>query len=236
MATTAEYLHADIWGSWNDSTATTYTTSTSTDVVWSTWTSSDATSYSSTSTAFSDNQNYVWRTWTSDVTEVVTYHSNYSNVVQPTAWRDRRTTEEKRAQKAQQTIEREWRKIKAQEFKEEKEHAELTAQKLLEDLISEEEMAVYKETGLLVVKGRKFDYVLRKGGGVYRVEKGKVCALVRSYCIHLREKYNYPETDNVIALKLFLEADEENFLGTANDNGETSNGQRREEILKLVAA
>lgn len=235
MSTSSEYVATKIWSTWTSDITTTGTCSTSTasDITWSTWVSSDATSWTSTSTAFSDNQDQVWSTWTSDTTDNVVYsEARFSNPVYH--WKDRRTTEEKRAQKAQQEIEREWRRIKAQELQEEKKQAELTAQALLEDLIDEEQMRIYKESGNLVIYGEKYDYVLRRIGGVIRVEKGKVKPLVRKLCIHLREKYKYPETDNVIALKLFLESDEEAFLDKANKQSEIDDPERREEILKLV--
>ena len=93
--------------------------------------------------------------------------------------------------------------------------AEERAKELLLDLIGKEQLEIYEKTGRILVKGNKYDYIIRKTGFVKRIEKDKVTDL----CIHLEDKYNYPETDNVIALKTFLEADEEAFNEMANEHG-----------------
>jgi hypothetical protein len=131
-----------------------------------------------------------------------------------------------RAREAQRKIDNAWRDIRIKEEEERKKKAELTAQELLEDLISKEQLEYYKETGRLLVRGRKHDYVVKRAGGVYKVEKDKVVDL----CIHLREQFKYPVTDNVIALKLFIESDENSFLKTANSHGEV----RKVEVLDWV--
>lgn len=101
---------------------------------------------------------------------------------------------------------------KAERLRRKKEAAERKARELLFDLIGEKEFRVYKETGRVYVKGKKHDYIVQKTGYVQMIEKDKIVDL----CIHLQDKYSMPETDNVIALKLFAEADEEAFLKTAN--------------------
>jgi hypothetical protein len=142
----------------------------------------------------------------------------------------KKSVERLRAEKAQREIGTIWRSMLMVEDKERKLLAELTAQQLLEDIISEEELAHYKETGRLVVKGRKFDYVVTKDVGVYKVDKDKV----KDLCIHLKNRYKYPQTDNVIGLKLMIESDESLFLKTANDNGELRNELTKKRILELV--
>jgi hypothetical protein len=92
------------------------------------------------------------------------------------------------------------------------EKAEEVAQQLLASIIGEEQLKVYNETGRLMVKGEKADYILQKGGLVKMVEKDKIVDL----CIHLRDKMSMPPTDNVVALKLMVEAEEDEFLKTAN--------------------
>ena len=96
------------------------------------------------------------------------------------------------------------------------EEAEQKAKDLLLDLIGEEQLEIYNETGRLLVHGHKYDYILQKDGFVKRVEKDKVVDL----CIHLTNKHKYPETDNVVALKLLAETNEEEFNRLANNHGE----------------
>jgi hypothetical protein len=110
---------------------------------------------------------------------------------------------------------------RAKELAAKKEEAENKAKELLLDLIGEEEMKVYEETGRLLVHGNKFDYIVQKFGYVKKIEKDKVVDL----CVHLKDKYSFPESDNVIALKLLLEHDEDQVLKVANVRGENSLSQ-----------
>ena len=182
------------------------TTRSTTGNQWDNWTNSITTSDTGDST--------VWVSWQGD-----TYVPVQTQIPQISA-------EEKRA-RAAQAKERD-RRIKEEDQRKEK--AEITAQALLEDLISEKQLKYYKETGRLIVKGRESDYVIKKEGGVFKVEKDKITDL----CIHLREQYKYPRTDNVIALKLLLETDEQQFLKTANNHGEIGNSEMRKEILEMI--
>lgn len=93
--------------------------------------------------------------------------------------------------------------------------AEEVALELLETLIGRKEREVYQRTGRLMVKGKEADYIIDKNRGVWRVEKNKVVDL----CIHLKERYKYPDTDNVIAVALNLLDDEKNFNELANRHG-----------------
>lgn len=90
--------------------------------------------------------------------------------------------------------------------------AEETAQVLLGELIGEEELAVYKETGRVLVKGKSHDYMLHVGGKVQRIEKNKITDL----CVHVSQRPMIPDTDNVIGLALHIQADEKDFNKVAN--------------------
>ena len=189
-----------------------------TNSVWESWTTTDSIT-GMTSTCYTDG---VWEEWTQKLVYVA----------EPTPWvREVTTAEQRRARGAQRRIDQIERDRKMSEEEERKRLAEVTAQELLEDLIGESALTLYNETKRLVVKGRKYDYVIRKQGGVYKIEKGKVIDL----CIHLKRQYTYPETDNVIALKILIEADEREFLKTANNQGELRNEVVKKEMLKLVA-
>jgi hypothetical protein len=95
---------------------------------------------------------------------------------------------------------------------EEKQAAEVKACELLKDIIGEEQFAIYQETGRVLVKGRNHDYMLQKDGKVTKIEKEKMVDL----CIHLKDKWEMPQTDNVIALLLKAKADDYAFDKMAN--------------------
>jgi len=122
------------------------------------------------------------------------------------------------AQKMQDKIWAEWSKHI-------KKNAEATAKELLMELIGEEQAKIYEETGRLFVKGKKFDYIIRKGERTLKIEKDKVVDL----CVHIPT--SYPLTDNVIGLKLAIENDEDNILRMAN----ASNRRNKPEKLPMAA-
>lgn len=180
-----------------------YTADTSTWYNWNT---------SSTSTCYTNNQ--IWNTWvnssststvssaTSDTStsDCVWYNWVTSNKV-PNPIRNNEIRQERyRTQKDQ--IEK-------------KKKAEEKALELLLDLIGKEQLEIYKKTGRLFVKGNKYDYIIQKSGFIKRVEKDKITDL----CVHLSNRYKFPDTDNVIAMKLALEIDEDLVLKKANIHG-----------------
>ena len=147
-----------------------------------------------------------WEVW-SDNHEIVYYDFATTKIELP-----KLTTEQVRARNAQVNLENEWRKHLAEELRKAREAAEVKAQELLLDLIGEDQIEVYRKTGRLFVKGRKYDYIVKRGGGVARINKDKVSDL----CIHLTNRHKYPDTDNVIAMKLAIEGSENKFLKLAN--------------------
>jgi len=103
-------------------------------------------------------------------------------------------------------------------IQENRKQAEKKAQKLLGELIGDRELAVYDETKRLFVKGKHYDYIVPAEGFVKAISKDKVIDL----CIHLQDKDKMPHTDNVIALKMMIEADEGKVLKMANKHREIS--------------
>jgi hypothetical protein len=231
------------WQSWSSKSTTSYSTASST--VWDTWTS-DSTASSSDHIWYDWSVDYqtsskrvrviqgegtnaqvVWSAWIDDV-EVSGSKLQLRDTIRERldkGIREYRTfsTEYIRAQSAQAAIRIEWAKLIAEETKQEKEEAELTAQQLLLDIVGKDELQRYKDTKRLFVKGKRFDYVLEKGKGVHRIEKNKVVDFVEKkeaegqfICIHPKKSFNYPDTDNVIALKLSIENDEDEFLRIGN--------------------
>jgi hypothetical protein len=179
--------------------------STSTDT--STWTSWNDTS---TSTAMS-NSTYIWTSWVSSNNS--TTSSTCSNSSTWTNWNVEYTTRiiPERNQRSSTDQYEERRKKDAEKRKK----AEENALNLLLDLIGEEQLKIYKETGRLFVKGNKYDYIIQKSGFIKRVEKDKITDL----CVHLDNRYKYPATDNVIAMKLAIESEEKAILKKANIHG-----------------
>lgn len=215
-----------VWSNWVSTSATTYTITsdssaygTTTDAVWSQWVADTGT----TSSITNNGGDYIWYRWVSGTGEAkVTgdwkvYSGDKVKVIDIPA-PPQKSTEQLRAELMQTRINAEWRLMIANEHREEKEEAENTAKALLLDLIGETELKVYEETGRLFVKGRKYDYIVQRRGKVMRIEKDKITDL----CIHLAARYRFPETDNVIALKLAIEADEDFVLREANNHGAES--------------
>ena len=77
------------------------------------------------------------------------------------------------------------------------------------------------------MRGKKYDYIVQKDGFIKRIEKDKITDL----CVHLVNRQTYPATDNVVAMKLAIENDEEKILRLANNKG----SRNREADLPLAA-
>lgn len=196
-----------VWTNWNACTTTFSTCS-----YGSTWT--DWNTFSSGTAVSLSTGSDTWDHWNIDFTcgpAQVTYGPE---------------SEEARAERERLEAERE---VERQAEAKRKEEAEDRAKELLLDLIGEDELTVYNETGRLFVRGRNHDYLIEKTGTVKRVEKDKLVDL----CIHLEQKHSMPKTDNVIALKLLAEADEYKFNQLANNHGSV---QLPEELPRAACA
>jgi len=113
----------------------------------------------------------------------------YSCRITENTWQEwvQESREQIRAREAQQRINRTWDKM-------EKSEAEQTAEVLLGELIGEDQLEVYHKTGRVIVKGKKQDYLLRKGFIPRILKKNSV----QDICIHLRDRHLVPKTDQVI--------------------------------------
>ena len=201
------YDTSSTWTNWTGDSGTTASTS---NTAWITWTSTSYAYTSSNSTT--GGTDYAFVTWVAEE--------------EP----KRETREQIRARDAQRRIDDQVRIDRAKAVEDARKQAELTAQELLKDLITEEEMEVYLKTGRVLVKGKKHDYILTKGyqADVIKIEKGKVVDLkshkkkVRgeSYCVHPVDQNKIPDTDKVIAMKVALESEEEAIMKRANARGE----------------
>ena len=209
---------------------------------WSSWNNSDDTSYTSTTEDWGEStiefQTRVWGQWMEHERESgqqAAYLLNESGIEEVRRENARREAqyEQQRAQydSPEAVAERERaaqeRLNKQAEENKKKEQAEEVAQVLLGELIGEEQLEIYKETGRIVVNGRKHSYLIAKSGGVKRVERGKLVDL----CVHVQQKILLPPTDNVIGLAMHIKADEKDFNKVAN----ASSPQPRPEVLALAA-
>jgi hypothetical protein len=229
---TGNSLDDSVWDKWSTSTTSTPgSSSPSSGDVWYTWQHVDSdNSYQVDVDPGKRNGGYtaVWKTWITDTDSLYGWQDNPTRIkLKPQSpefvgWKEE-SREKIRAKKAQRTIQIEWNRIRIEEREQEKKEAELTAQELLLDIIGEAELQRYKDTERLFVRGKEHDYVLKKGGGVYRINKKRIIDFVEKkeaigqfICVHPKRSFNYPETDNVISLKLWIESNEKEFLKIGN--------------------
>jgi hypothetical protein len=192
-ATTTAQSYHDVWYTWNDSTQTPV----------------EEREHNDIQRQIHIENNQIYRTWTVGSVSVTNEGHNARTATEEEL-EAIRLRDEQRAEAYRE--EQEERELRAKKVEQDRKDAETKAKELLMDLIGDEEIKVYEETGRLFVKGRKHDYIVNKGGFVQQITKDKMIDL----CVHLEDRYAMPETDNVIALKLALEAQEDKVLEMAN--------------------
>lgn len=175
------------------------------EMLYTYWTTS-ATSCTTTASSTIDDS---WGTWCSDTTATSANVAWSSWTIAPAHKQHRRhhiqTAQVREVARRTREAELEKSRKYYEEMQRKRDAAEKKAQQLLMDLIGPEQLEVYKETGRLFVRGAEHDYILKKGGLVTQVGKDRTIDL----CVHLADQYKYPETDNVIGLKLMLEGGDE---------------------------
>lgn len=208
--------------------ATYYETSPTT--TWNTWTS-DA---SSTDNSFYVSPTQTWGNWITDSgSTVYRSASDYSYTIRTwVTWVDRAIcvvderkfhVEESRNQReAREAMARaqhaQYEKIRKSVEEREKKlaAAENVAKALLAELIGQDHVKKYEQTGKLMLQGQTGVFILDKAGGHRFIKEKDKKKTITNLCIHLKDGQIYPPTDNIIALKTLLEADEKQFLLTAN--------------------
>ena len=214
-----EDVATSTWTYWNTSSTSTNTMYNSTDGSWVSWNTTSASTTStdnswyywvndSTTDATVRTHDEAWTTWNEGTITII--EGDYS-----TPYVDRRRTR-LRAKRTRLRAEKEARKQRARRAMRELElqKAEEIAQELLLDLIGPEQMEVYKRTGRVFVKGRKFDWLLQTEGSrcrLKRITRDKVHDL----CIHIGND-EIPKTDQVIGYLLNAKFNEEHLDKTAN--------------------
>lgn len=196
------------WGNWvTISYASNCYDQTTAGSIWAGWASQAQITMTTSSSSTIDTSN-VWGTWVNgswNIRPISVSEPVMPPRIEPQTLREMERIAARHA--------KEQRK-QAEERRKEKEAAESVALELLMELIGEKQLAIYQKTGRLLVKGSKCDYLIHRSraaaaANVTRVEKDKLVDL----CVHLPEYHEYCDTDNVIALKLAIEADEHNFQG-----------------------
>src|SRR5512137_1479377 len=181
--------------------------------IWYEWNT-----YSGQTTSSTDSNVYVWRQWVT-----VQYTSNTSITYNERIWGQWVQTDPyvcretqpvqapaptpQRARPVEPEIVPDYAKIEEKRFK-----AEKKALELILDLLGEDQAKLYEKTGKLFVKGEKFDWLIDINGQVFRLEKDKVVQL----CVHSKDRYSQPPSDNVIALALHAKFAEKKLLKEAN--------------------
>ena len=230
----------DVWDNWVDEASTSYSsgstiysdttsqTVASLTITWTTWVRDQYVYYHDVETRDAQNRVHaVWSVWTEEATREL-YESVADEVTDGLREATERmgrafehasvSTEE--AAEAMRNLGRqnreanERRQSEFDKLQAEKAEAEAKAKDLLLDIIGENELAVYEETGRVFVKGKKNDYIVQREGFVQQIQKGKI----QDLCAHIN-KNKYPLTDNVVAMKLLIESDEDQFLEIANRHG-----------------
>lgn len=264
MATTArEYYPEDIWSSWHNTSSTSTNTNYFRQYdeqtgIWSQWVTASG---SITTTSSKIDQELVWYNWQQETTAGRAGKMNQTIDDQGRIWQGWTTStgtytstgkviylEPKLTRKERLQIKRE--KIRANRlakkryrknlFKEEVKRrksisAEQTAQELLCDLIGEEQMKVYRETGRILIKGEKYDWLvstyskgeelrsknffdLTRNVKLQKVKKDKIIDLCVAHSLDEKQE-RIPVSDQVIGFLLHAKA-AENFLDkTANKFG-----------------
>lgn len=196
--------------------ASDFTSTSTADSAWSSWNTDYHTTGGTTSTS---GNNTVWYTWSDTYQASTTYTTTSTSDDTWDSWNDTYESECIVCEDATPINIPAPSVQRYKEFEEKRKKAEAKAVELLEVLLGKEQTKIYIETGRVFLKGKKFDYhiVKQDGFNIRKIEKDKVTDL----CIHLRNKSECPPTDNVVALLLALQDDEDGVLEMANDHGES---------------
>lgn len=231
MATLPGYLQQAAdghWKQWCNPNYYTTTSSTTIEPYWSSWCqdSGTAANYSSTTyyygtSANAENQaaynDWCQQSYKDQAKYIYRAEQYQAQAAQPLTAEQRQALKEATDRiRKQDELNRLVAQKKAFELQKKKDAAEEKAKQMLLDLIGEDLRADYERTGQVYVQGQRHGYIIKGYGHVKRIEgNGKI----RELCIHLNDRYRFPDTDNVIALLMALKYDEESFLKTANKHG-----------------
>jgi hypothetical protein len=205
------------------------------ELIWINWQEQSKVSGTADSyTITVDDQDVVWMNWHN---EKVVYIGDSTTAVEKTRKeRLKQKREEIRAKKMAEKKRRR-RMFKDELNRREAVAAESKAMELLEDLIGDDQMKVYKETGRILVHGDNYDWLisnysdqtskdmktrnyfeLTRNVKIQRVEKDKIVDLCVAHRLDHEQK-RIPVSDQVIGFLLHAKCDEDNLKKTANNMG-----------------
>jgi hypothetical protein len=228
------------------------------DVTWSTWcstSSSTSTTYSTTADPFpnwcSDTSTtssastdvfYYWVKEPHSVSVSYTGRRTISNRTHKERHKEARKEKRREASRLRRN-EKNRRKRLFKEWKKDNEErlSEQKALELFEDVFGKDVAKTYRETGRVLVKGRKYDWLLtsktekeRNESGMFggkvqvqRIEKDKIVDI----CVYTKTKV--PPTDQIVSYALRAKFDEKNFLETGNDMGRKER-DKKEQLCAVV--
>ncbi len=226
----ATFSNGSTWYVWNSDTTS---TATSTNEVWENWNNSTDSSstwyyWNTTSVTVSSptvDSNGIWGYWTQEPV-IATSESYYPKVSKADKRRLKRKAERQRKVKlkAQRKA-----KIEAEKAIRKVKEAERKAKDLLLDVIGEDQLELFERTGRLIVKGRNFDWLIKRYKypnqedhtaqiSISRIKKDKVWDL----CVRLDDG-RLPPSDKVLGFLLNAKYNEEDFSEKVNptrQNGE----------------
>ncbi len=201
------------WATWTSEALTASSSATSNDSIWSTWASDSSIANVTWDAAGSPSGTVVWHVWIDECDQVV----HQEEIRRDDMYDAQRYMQQVPNRPAEEEIQAP--RVRLREDYKERQKARVKAEKrakeLLLDLIGEEDLKVYNKTGRLYVPGKQYDYIIQKEGFIKRIEKDKITDI----CVHLGDRSRFPDTDNVVALKLALEDDEQAVLELANEHG-----------------
>ncbi len=190
------YTSGTIWVRWNGQTGYTDTGTGSNAVIWNGWNADTVTSATPSVTI----NGTTWATWNSNSVTVTEYPMRAAETDEQRRLREEQT---RRWQEERAAAEREVRKAK------------LRAKKLLVDHLNPQQREEYEKRGhfhLYTNKGRKYRIHQGTHGNVRLVDVTTDEEL-GSYC---SQPSGVPDEDAMLAQKLYLEIDEDEFIARAN--------------------
>lgn len=186
------------------------------ELVWNEWITTNGTA----TTAFTDNTDSgtsIWTTWTSTGTTTHGVRLTKLAIAETEEEKQARLERERQEQaERRQRAERERARIQAEEaeMQRKKDIANQRARELLLTLLNQRQSKEYKDHGWFEVLHKGKRYRIQERTRVQ--EYSKEGAYQGEWCVWLRENYEYPPIDAMIAQKLTLEGDPARFFQTAN--------------------
>ena len=194
-----------IWKNWHTAIDITHTTSS--EILWSKWVDQTHTSIPTTY-HYEDVSGTAWLRWNENLELILIEEDDVDAIEVPAEMPAgiQRELEESNARLRKE----------AEAAQAERQKAEQKAKDLLMELIGEEKREEYERTGRIFFHGEKHDYIVRDYGHVKQIEHS---GHIQELCVHIDGCGMYPDADNVVALLLAFQFDEQATIKKANKHG-----------------